>query len=240
MPALALLALTAASVGFDFDAVGLSDLERAALRERARSEIATAGVELVDAPGLVVCVAPACGRAALASVGVEAGATVRIVKVLQLVRVELAVLDGEGAVAARFGRQLDLEGAARGPLFDEAALAALARLDAPLAATPAQPAAPSASPGDDATPPLERQPGNAGDSTLAAVALGVGGSVVALFGGALAANEALVANSATSTGEEKERSRVLGPVAVAIGVAGLAVAIGGPVLLSLGAPAQPR
>lgn len=245
MPTLALLALTVASVGFDFDAVGLSDLERAALLERARAELG--GLEVVDAPGLVACADADCARAILAEAGASAGAGVRVVKVLQVVRVELGVVDDRGAIAARSSRQLDVEGAARGSLFDDEALAKLARLSPP------------AGPLDDTAAPRELPPaaGSSGPATvpagtsddaarprpvLAAVAVGIGGAAIALVGAALATNEALVAHSPVSVGNEKERARVFGPVALAVGVAGLAVAVGGPaVLLSLeDAPQPPR
>jgi hypothetical protein len=53
-------------------------------------------------------------------------------------------------------------------------------------------------------------------------------------GGALATNEALLANSPSSSGDEKERARILGPIATSAAVIGVAIAIGAPIaLLSL-------
>lgn len=248
MPTLALLALTVASVGFDFDAVGLSDLERAALLERAREELG--GLEVVDAPGLVACDDAKCARAILERAGASAGAGARVVKVLQVVRVELGVIDARGATVARSSRQLDVEGAARGPLFDDDALAALASLSPPaghLDDAPAPPELPPAAgppgPATASMPATADTSDAAGGASpeLAAVALGIGGAAIALVGAALATSEALVAHSPVSAGDEKERARVFGPVALAVGVAGLAVAVAGPaLLLSLDDASQPR
>lgn len=235
MIALALLtSIAAAPAGFDVDGVGLSALERSAIVERARVELGD--VELVDAPGLAQCnadspeanaAAPAgkeahieCARAALESAGAVAGAAVRVVKVLQVVRVELTILDRDGRAVTTSLRTLDVEGAAKGPLFDESARASLASL-APRARAPAVRAEPSQS----------RLPTASSTMTYAAVGAGVAGVGIALVGGAFATNEALLANSPSSSGDEKERARILGPIATSAAVLGVAIAVGAPIVL---------
>lgn len=238
-----------AAAGFDVDDVGLSALERAAVVERARSELSVIS-ELVDAPGLVECSADSpeasargpssqhadCAREVMTSVGAVAGASVRVVKVLRVVRVELVVLDRTGAVVASSTRTLDVEGAAKGPLFDEDARRALAKL-APRADASARMS--EAARGDQPSPSRSPSPSSTTSDTetenvpYAAVGVGVGGALLALVGGAFAANEALLANSPSSSGDEKERARLLGPVAVGVSALGVAVAIGAPIALGL-------
>ena len=148
----------------------------------------------------------------------------RVVKVLQVVRVELTILDRDGRAVATSLRTLDVEGAAKGPLFDEAACASLTSL-APRARVAREVIVREEPP---------QLPTASGTMTYAAVGAGVSGVVVALVGGALATNEALLANSPSSSGDEKERARIFGPLATGAAVLGVAIAVGAPfVLLSL-------
>lgn len=253
MIALALLtSLASASAGFDVDSVGLSALERSAIVERARTELGDVrdGAELVDAPGLAQCNADspeanasssghsgssgkqahvACARAALDSAGAVAGAAVRVVKVLQVVRVELTIVDREGRAVATSLRTLDVEGAAKGPLFDDSARASLASL-APRTRTGA-PNATTAQPGEQAARPPSQVPSASSTMTYAALGAGAAGVGIALIAGALATNEALLANSPASSGDEKERARIFGPIATTATVLGVAIAVAAPIVL---------
>lgn len=217
LPALALMSL-ASAVAFDVDAVGLSSLERAAIEGRARAELSVS-VELVAVAGLAGCPIEGdvtCAAALLASAGLPAGAAVRVVKVLQVVRVELAVLDATGALRARSSRTLDVDGAATGHLFDDSARAALAAL------SPATRAGERARSGDDAPP---SPPSSASPLLVGALAGGIAGVALAAVAGVAATNEALLANSPSSSGDEKERARVLGPIAVVVAGLGVAAAV---------------
>jgi hypothetical protein len=211
------LALALQPVAMDVDASGLSVLEKQALVDRARAEIG----ETVEAPGLAACADDACRADVLRASSARAGAVVRIVKVLQVVRVDLATVDADGAIVGRSTRSMDLEAAAKGPLFDANALAFIAPPSEPAAPTSAtaltsapttttttttDPETPPAN-GGPATPPTKttaKQPEDAAPSTRTiAIGVAVGSGVLAFAALAVAGNEAATANSPTSLGGDK-------------------------------------
>lgn len=236
-----LLLVAAAPIALDVDAVGLSPLERAAVDERLREELG----DVVETKGLVVCGDDAaCAGLAVAAAGLPVGAAVRIVKVLQVVRIDAVAVDAEGAVVARSSRRLAVEAAARGPLLDpDAAAAVRARAGASsTTAPPASGATADAGPNVDATAgargPTTPAPPSTSPAPSAEAAAEEGPSLLLLGGGALGAvllvgsgvvvaHEALVAHDPGSLGDDKERARVLGPFAVVVGLVGALLVAGG-------------
>jgi hypothetical protein len=204
LPLVALIA--AAPVALDVEHVGLSTLEAGAIEERLIAEI---GGDVVRANGLVACEEDArCAARIIDAAQARAGIAVRVVKVLQVVRIDAVLFQG-GEVAAQSSRNLALAEAARGRLLEEKLLSLIAP-----------------SPTEERQP-NEQPPGNAqretGSLQPVAIAAALVGGITALAAGALAVNEAFVANSASSLGAEKERARVAGPTFVAVAVAGLAL-----------------
>lgn len=219
------------ALGFEVDAIGLSPLEHSAVQDRARAELLR-DVDVVAISGLVACGVsdPPCAQRALSASGMAGGAAVRVVKVLNVVRVQCSVFGKDGALVAQSSRTLDVAAVRDGALFDAAVHAAVAQLSArelPGALTSSAPlgvAAPAAAVAQPTptTPSTEATRASGGPPVAAVVTAAVGAGALALCG-AFVVVQAVVANDATSSGADKQNARVLGPAAlVAGGVVALA------------------
>lgn len=211
MLALSLLITLAAAtdpVGLDLDVVGLSPLERAAVDARIQDELASVGA-VVHANGLAACVDDACRKTQLEAHAARAGAVVRAVRVLDVLRVELVTCDRDGHERTRSSSTHDVA-EPLGRLFDQASIGWL-QANEPVTAPPRPPAPSPSAEGDRALVPV----------TIGGIAVGV---LVAVLGGTVAGGQAVVANDPLSRGADKENARILGPLGVGVGAVGVVIA----------------